>query len=234
MLQAQVSNMIHILEFVDYAAFATWYADPSAASENEEQKPFMHHMVGGQIAALLAGATAFALLTDAGAVFSWGDGRHPRCLGRAPTTDDPANKPSLVDALGGIKIAKIDGRGWAFAGLSESGDLYLWGRDKPGIEDAVLAHLLDDEVKLLEGEVFEDIKDFAVGNGHVVVANAGGEVWAIGENRNGQLGVSTGDATVSISWRKIADMDPKDLLEVVAGDLTSFVICRQELKPIPE
>jgi hypothetical protein len=233
MLQAKASSMIHVLDFINYDAFETWYADLSGAAETGKQKPFGHHMVGGRAVTLLSSATSFILLTGEGTVFSWGDGRHPRCLGRTPSEENPANKPSLVDALGGIKIDRIDSRGWVFGALSDSGDLYLWGRDKPGTDDAVLAHLLDDEVRLVEGEMIEDIKDFAVGNGHIVVANADGEVWTVGENRNGQLGVSTGDETMSTSWRKVASVKPNEVVGVAAGDLTSFLVCREELKTFP-
>jgi alpha-tubulin suppressor-like RCC1 family protein len=220
--------MIHILSFPSYSAFTSWFLDPSG------DKAFDHHMLGGRAVALLAGATAFVMLTEEGETFSWGDGRHPACLGRVPGEESPAGKPGLIGALGGIRVVKIDGRGWAFGALSDSGDLYLWGRSKPGgeSEEDALGSLFggpDEEVKLLEGEMFEDVSDFAVGNGHGLVATPGGEVWGIGENGNGQLGRGTGDDGAVTAWTKVVTVEPGAKLELTTGDLSSFMVSDQEL-----
>ena len=47
-------------------------------------------------------------------------------------------------------------------------------------------------VKLIEIDGGADIKDFDVGDGHVVVLTAKGEVWVTGDNSYGQLGVGKG------------------------------------------
>lgn len=39
-------------------------------------------MVPGRAKQLVAFATGFVLLTETGEVFTWGDARHERCLGR--------------------------------------------------------------------------------------------------------------------------------------------------------
>jgi hypothetical protein len=220
--------MIHILSFPSFSDFQSWYLDPSG------QKEFEHHMLGGRAVTLLGGATCFILLTEEGEVHSWGDGRHPSCLGRVPDVENPAEKPALVSALGGIRIRKIDGRGWGFGALSDSGDLYFWGRDKPGgSEEGGLVHLYggpDEDVKLLDNLKFEDVSDFAVGNGHVLLATPQGEVWGIGENGNGQLGIEERDDVVLRDWVKVADVKPGGLLGLVAGDLSSFVTSSQEVE----
>ena len=240
MLQAKGSRMIHVLDFPTYSAFESWYLDPSGSSSaltsqaDGESKKYEHHMLPGLASKLIAGTTCFHLLTAEGNIFSWGDGRHPSCLGRVPSSEEPASKPCQVSALGGIKIRKIDGCGWIFGALSKEGDLYLWGRDKPGIEDdeASLVHLVggpSEEVKLLEGEMFENVLDFAIGNGHVVVVNAAGEVWGIGQNKNGQLGLGE-DGSESVSeWMKIESLDPGHFVGVAAGDLSSFIVANQNV-----
>jgi hypothetical protein len=225
MLQAHGSRMIHVLEFQTFKNFEQWYADPSSAGEAEDAaQPFTHHMMAGRAVTLLAGATCFVLLTEEGEVLSWGDRRHSRCLGRTPDSENPADKPAVVSALGGIGIAKIDGRGWIFGALSKENDLYLWGRDKPGTE-ASLGHLLgdvDEEVKLLDDECFEDVQDFAIGNGHVVVGTEG--VFAIGENRNGQLSLGKASPESVSTWVKLVNTAREPNLALVAGDASSFML----------
>lgn len=223
--------MIHVLEFESWGAFEVWFADPSSSSKEDkdgtgtDEKTHTHHMLPGRAATLLAGATCFILLTEEGGVFSWGDGRHSRCLGRTPDSKCPSNEPYLVSALGGIHISKIDGVGWMFGALSRDGDLYLWGRAKPGVE-ADMSGLLGDgqeEVKLLEGEEFENVLDFAVGNGHVVVNVADG-VFAVGGNRNGQLGVGHDEDDFVHEWTKIRSFPEAKPIGLVAGDCSSFVV----------
>jgi hypothetical protein len=231
MLQACGSRIIHILEFENFQRFEKWYDDPTADVENDASQSFKHQIMDRRAMTLQAGATCFILLTEEGEVFSWGDGRHPRCLGRTPNVETPANKPCLVGALGGINIAKIDGRGWVFGALSKENDLYLWGRDKPSTELSLWGLLggKEDEVKLLDDERFEDVTDFAVGNGHVVVATTGGDVFAYGENRNGQLGLKSGTADFALSWEKLVSKEDGCSIAVIAGDTSTFVLSSESL-----
>ena len=229
MLQARGSRMIHILEFSSYANFKAWFSNPSGNTGSVSA--WTHHMLPGRAKTLLSGTTCFLLLTDEGQVFSWGDGRWPQCLGRVPDAENPADKPCLVAALGGVGIAKIDGVGWAFGALSQEGDLYLWGVDVPGTEEQMLGPLLGgsgEEVKLLEGgddQKFDDIADYTMGSGHLLVAPSKGRaVWGFGQIRNGQLGV---EGAAVKEWQKVLDVEHVDGL--VSGSSSSFVISAGEI-----
>jgi hypothetical protein len=232
MLQAKGSRMIHILEFASYTDFQSWFADPSAIGE----KKWAHFMLGGRAKTLLGGAVGFVLLTEDGEVFSWGDGRHPRCLGRTPNAGAPADKPALVGALGGLKVEKIDGRGWVFAALGPGNSLYIWGRDKPGVEEGGLGVLFggpDEEVKMIEAEgtglEHDDVLDFAVGNGHLLLTcDDGLTVWGIGDNRNGQLGVEVGESIAK--WHKVATSG--QIRSFAVGDLSSLMVLTEGLKSL--
>ena len=125
-------------------------------------------------------------------MYTWtNDARHHRCLGRLVNREAPADKPCLVDALGGLPISKLAVGGWMTAALSRDKDAYLWGRDKPKETEDALAVLPpnDEEVKLVELDEDTDIVAIGVGSGHAVMLTSDGKVFVIGENDNGQLGM---------------------------------------------
>jgi alpha-tubulin suppressor-like RCC1 family protein len=222
--------MIHVLEFISFEEFKIWYTDPSAASSsngvgNADAKQYMHHMLPGRARKLVAGATCFALLGEEGEMFTWGDARHARCLARTSDADYPADKPCLVEALGGIPIEKIDGRGWMFGALSREKDLYLWGSEKPGGKGG-LKQLLgtgEEEIKLVEIDSVESVMDFGIGAGHVAVISEEGDVWVAGDNQNKQLGLGEYSEKLVGVWTKTAISNTIKPLEVVTGDLCTFL-----------
>jgi hypothetical protein len=186
-------------------------------------------MITGRVKSLVAGATSFALLTENEEVWSWGDPRYSRCLARIPSSDTLAEKPSLVDALGGIPISKMVAHGWIFGALSKEQDLYIWGSARPGSngEDG-LKDLLgngDEEVTLVEIDNVESILDFGIGDGFIIVLAEGGDLWVKGENRNGQLGIEEEIEFVK-EWTKIdrAKIEGADVVNLVVGDLCTFLI----------
>jgi len=144
---------------------------------------------------LAANETAFALLTDEGRVCTWGDARGLHALGREPTPDEPADRPAVVPALDGLVVTRIASGGAASAALAESGDVYIWGAAEVdglgGVPGEVAL------VDLPRGDV--NVVDVAVGAGHVLVLTEDGEVWAAGENANGQLGREDGGVS---GWRR--------------------------------
>ncbi|KAI5855800.1 regulator of chromosome condensation 1/beta-lactamase-inhibitor protein II [Tricharina praecox] len=153
-----------------------------------------HHIETRAITQLAANETSFTALTAEGRVFTWGDARGVHSLGREPTADEPAEVPAVVAALDGLVVTRIASGGGMSAALAESGDVYLWGAGKVeglgGVPGEVAL------VDLPVGEV--DIVDVAVGAGHVLMLTVEGEVWAAGENENGQLG---GEERAQSEWR---------------------------------
>lgn len=175
---------------------------------------------GSTVVDLKAGATCFVLLTDAGEVYSWGDSRHARCLARAPTIEAPAEKPSLVEDLGGVPIKKVDGSGWVFGALSREGDLYVWGnphqvRHQPGLDTLFN---MEGEFQLVDIPGVDCIIDFAMGTAHVVVVAKGGDLWGVGDNSCGQLGL--GKESHVTDWTRLG---PHAATSVVCGALTTFI-----------
>uniref|UniRef100_A0A8C6MXG7 RCC1 domain containing 1 n=1 Tax=Mus spicilegus TaxID=10103 RepID=A0A8C6MXG7_MUSSI len=75
------------------------------------------------------GAEHVLLLCAAGQVFSWGSGRHGQ-LGHG--TLEAELEPRLLEALQGLRMAKVAAGGWHSVCLSETGDIYIWGWNESG------------------------------------------------------------------------------------------------------
>ena len=144
----------------------------------------------------MANEATFALLTAEGEVYTWGDPRHQRCLGRESTPDEPAGEPAVVSALQGLRIAKLSAGGWLAAALSADRDLYIWGTSNSlgqptdGGEPATIQFLPDavGDVGLVDLGEGVDVVDVAVGADHICVLTQSGDVYAAGYNGLGQAG----------------------------------------------
>lgn len=192
--QAPNGRLCHLAEFDNLERFFMWYEDPSG----EGNYPGEHHMLPGRPKQLLANTATFLLLMEDGEVYSWGDPRH-QSLGRPIVGDGaaPADKPGMVEAVGGLRIRKLASDGWLSAALSEDGALYLWGAGMPGADKSIkcLREAGAGEVALVDlpGEGGEplDVIDVAVGDGHVAAVAADHRLYVVGDNRNGQLGLGS-------------------------------------------
>ncbi|XP_053601260.1 RCC1 domain-containing protein 1 [Plodia interpunctella] len=156
----------------------------------------------GSICDIDCGFEHFMLLTDAGRVYTWGNGRRLQ-LGHGDL--DNLDTPTEVEALAGIRIVKICAGGWHSAALSEFGDLYVWGwndigqlgiRNNKGKEQTV-SDILTTTMLPTVVDVFNDcneeivnlnVKDFACGSRHTAIILEDNSVWTSGCNKYGQLG----------------------------------------------
>lgn len=226
--QAPNARLTHIAEFASFDDFKKWHSYPSSA----ENYPKEHHMLPGRPKQLIANGANFILLMEESEVYTWGDPRF-RTLARPISGADavPANKPGIVDALGGLNIASIQcgpGVGWLASALSEDGALYLWGTPMPG-EDGVIRCLGDagpGEVALVEiipetnGEP-ADITSACVGRNHVSVVTDGGDLFVVGDNGNGQLGLGRGTPFAE-EWTQVPSLH--GIRRVLAGPKATFAL----------
>jgi len=227
--QAPDGKLAHVLQFSSQQEFWTWFRDPSAFKLDAEKQ---HFMLPGRPLQLLAGTGTFTLLMEGGEVYTWGDPRY-RSLARE-IADAPAERPTLVDALGGLKIVKIAAGGWVGAAVSEDGAGYIWGTGSPGGGDEKAIEPLrgDGDVMLVEledeGEVL-DVIDIGVGEGYLLVVVEGGRLFGVGANRNGQVGLGDGSPEFVEDWTEI----PSGLgfRHVVCGPKASFVFRDSESIP---
>lgn len=113
--------------------------------------------------------------------------------------------------------------GYLLSALTAGLDLYVWG-GHPG-RRALLAGVGDEPVPVdIDGR---DIADVAVGESHVVVLAAGGDVFVIGDNASGQLGLP--DKSVE-SWTRVGlDLqDGQRAVGVAAGPKNTFIMVQKK------
>ncbi|XP_035204637.1 RCC1 domain-containing protein 1-like isoform X2 [Stegodyphus dumicola] len=149
------------------------------------------------IAEVVCGKEHVLILSNSGQVFSYGVGSKGQ-LGHG--TIENLGKPSLLDALDGIKIIAIAAGGWHSAAISNDGDLYMWGWNESGQLGFPCSELQSDKLPLTEIETVcclpksiefkDDLKVIAVscGSRHTVAITENNRVWTWGWNNYGQLG----------------------------------------------
>ncbi|KAL2257881.1 hypothetical protein VTK26DRAFT_9052 [Humicola hyalothermophila] len=189
---------------------------------------------------LVAYATGYAALTSTGQVWTWGDERYTPCLGREPSDESPASTPGPVPSLTDLptgpitKLATSPGS-YLLAALTAGNDLYVWGdRGRAAIFCSALS-LTDMPSPVVIGvdddDNGKDVADVAVGDAHIIALTTDGEVYVVGDNANGQLGVP-GLAAAS-TWTRVdlgslegGEEQQSRVTGVAAGPRSSFLIVR--------
>ncbi|TGO19012.1 hypothetical protein BTUL_0006g00450 [Botrytis tulipae] len=188
------------------------------------------------ITQLVSNTTTFAVLTQEGNVYTWGDERYPSCLGREPTSSNPASQPTLLTSLISLptgQIRKLSSSGPLTAALTTGHDLYIWGRTNtpsiiPELSDSSSFSSSDDYDPIPLDIHGADILDFSIGDNHMVVLTTDGELYVIGENGNGQLGLGEGGKERCGEWRLVdlgfEEGSTKKCVGVRAGYKCSFAL----------
>ncbi|KAL2136673.1 hypothetical protein VTI74DRAFT_2405 [Chaetomium olivicolor] len=180
------------------------------------------------ITQLVAYDTGFAALSSIGRVFTWGDERYTACLGREPTEDSPAETPSPVPDLEDLPtgpITKLAAGGYLLAALTAGNDLYCWGHAgrstfPPELSDTPTPVVIDDK----------DVVDVTVGEVHMLVLTSEGEVYVIGDNTNGQLGLPGVKSTTTWTRVNLGSVLAKGetVTGVAAGPRNSFLVVKKQ------
>ncbi|TGO87308.1 hypothetical protein BPOR_0235g00090 [Botrytis porri] len=188
------------------------------------------------ITQLVSNTTTFTALTQEGNVYTWGDERYPSCLGREPTSSNPASQPTLLTSLISLptgKIHKLSSSGPLTAALTTGHDLYIWGRTNtpsiiPELSDISSFSYSDDYDPIPLDIHGADILDFSIGENHMLVLTTDGELCVIGENGNGQLGLGEGEKERCGEWRLVdlefGEGSTKKCVGVRAGYKCSFAL----------
>ncbi|MCJ1362986.1 hypothetical protein MMC16_002092 [Acarospora aff. strigata] len=208
---------------------------------------------------LTSNTNTFTALLPTGSLYTWGDPRHVHILGRTPSSLTPAQEPGLVTALDGIPVRKVVSAGWMTAAVSVEGDLYVWGggsanggdgggkriRCLPGKgkrererkrETAGEVKEEDEEVALVDVAGGVDIADVGVGAGHMLALTRDGRVFAVGDDRSGQVGAGEGlGRHFCEEWVEVElgqgfdeERERKVVVGVECGYWSSFVLVRVE------
>ncbi|TRX97464.1 hypothetical protein FHL15_001742 [Xylaria flabelliformis] len=172
---------------------------------------------------LVAYETGFVALSRDSKVWTWGDERYSATLGREITPASPAEKPGLVEDLENLpsgKIKRIEAGGYTALALTEGHDLYGWG-GHPARQP--LVDTLSGSPSPVDVEE-NDIQDCSVGETHMIVLTTNGDVYVIGGNTNGQLGVPSEGIP---KWKKVP-LSPREeaIVGVKAGQRSSFIVTK--------
>mmetsp|Transcript_14265 Transcript_14265/g.38950 ORF Transcript_14265/g.38950 Transcript_14265/m.38950 type:complete len:509 (+) Transcript_14265:101-1627(+) len=128
------------------------------------------------------------VLTQAGAVWSWGFGGYG-ALGTG--TRDDRVVPDVVDALLGMEIIGIECGSYASAALTSGGALYTWGWGKHGQlgHGSAMNSLWPREVRRdRDGADMWPVRAVSLGHLHIAVLGAAGGMWTCGLGSHGRLG----------------------------------------------
>ncbi|KAM3517859.1 hypothetical protein NHJ13051_008642 [Beauveria bassiana] len=142
-----------------------------------------------QIAAL---DTGFVLLYEDGTVATMGDARFPQVLGRMISEDEPAEELFTLldlDTLGD-PVQHITACGYTAAALTKSGSVYIWGQHPQSrAKELPFFPGLSRFPNYTEIGGGKDIADIALGETHGIALTKQGDVYVIGNNESGQLGI---------------------------------------------
>ncbi|KAH7319659.1 regulator of chromosome condensation 1/beta-lactamase-inhibitor protein II [Stachybotrys elegans] len=167
------------------------------------------------------------LLHTDGSVSTMGDPRFENCLGRPVSDAEPAWKPGKVIDLELVApVKKVLGGGYTLVTVTEGGDLYAWGTASGGVHRPRQAFgSLDGTPNYQEVNEDEDVVDAALGESHALALTREGDLYGIGDNGNGQLGLGTEVMRVE-TWTKLAFDVPegKEIVGLAAGPRSSFII----------
>ncbi|OCK75486.1 hypothetical protein K432DRAFT_308384 [Lepidopterella palustris CBS 459.81] len=224
-------------------------AHDEAYNVPKEARPHLYHSIkscGPGDLHVVANATTFTLLTPDGAVYTYGDPRYPRCLGRPPNHN--SSNPSgfeEIEYLSHTPCRKIASAGWMTGALSNDGELFIWGQSEPGVDKAIAAlnpssangeeeeDEADEFVKVVKVTVDgadATVTDFGIGTGHLVVVarvEEDGEVvkravLACGQGESGQLGIGGRPEFVG-NLMEIEALRDMDVTGVMCGGRSSFL-----------
>ncbi|OAR02865.1 hypothetical protein LLEC1_01754 [Akanthomyces lecanii] len=185
---------------------------------------------------IAAFATGFVILHNNGMVSTTGDERFPAMLGRDVTENKPARYPGQVADLDHLlehdPIRWVAAGGYAVAALTRSGDVYIWGQHPPSRtgEQPFFPRLtaIPSYTDIGGGK---DIRDVALGEAHAIALTDHGELYVVGSNRSGQLGIPAIKSTNQ--WTHLAFSPPNGfrITGVAAGPNTSFVLVKANPAP---
>ncbi|KAI4205100.1 MAG: hypothetical protein LQ350_000727 [Teloschistes chrysophthalmus] len=202
----------------------------------EKTYPIEKHVVS-----LAASLCSFTLLTKTGRVLTLGEARYPRLLGRTPCAETPASKPGDVSALDGIRIRKVAAGLNMIAALSHDKDVYVWGHalpqplqeDRTGFSKLLNAANADGEaedVHLVDLPDGADVEDVVVGSRHIAVLTTNGDVWGMGTNGSGQLGLGKEVKGTDGNWVKCFDAKEHggSVVEMAAAPMATFIVVKAD------
>ncbi|KAG5930093.1 hypothetical protein E4U53_002306 [Claviceps sorghi] len=184
----------------------------------------------GPVQEVAAYEAGFVVLFQDGTVATLGDGRYQECLARDITQQSAADRLELVPDLTslGDPVKHVCANGYVLAALTESGSVYIWGRKSHGahVQGAGFFQELSAIPNYCEVGGGLDVQDFALGDSHAIALTTDGDVYVIGANHNGQLGLGQPRDYTAQEWTCVKLNLPTShhVVGVAAGPRSSFIV----------
>ena len=245
----------YILEFSTVEEFRTWYkshpffdtsgkADPLPPTSSSGIR-HSFYVIPGLSSQLVSGATSFSLLTSTGCIYTWGDSRYVRCLGRPIADLSSASIPTQIPYLSETRVEKIASGSWMSGALTNEGELFIWGQGSPSSNGEIAALRTvrgetdnEDEEDEFVKEVCVTIDnlracvyDFGMGSGHLVVAAEAKNLekvlkralFSAGQGETGQLGLGQ-NLKFLANLTEVQELSMKRVRSMACGGNSSFVV----------
>ncbi|XP_069137757.1 probable E3 ubiquitin-protein ligase HERC1 isoform X1 [Argopecten irradians] len=153
---------------------------------------------------------------DGANVWAFGDGDYGK-LGLGNTTGK--HLPTKIEALQGQTIKKVACGAQFSVALSKDGRVFTWGQDRliGQPEFRGRGHMKPQEVTALSGYYVEDV---VCGAEHTLALTCTGDVWAWGNNNEGQLGIGHTNSPVR-EPQLVPCLTGKNIKQISAGRIHS-------------
>jgi alpha-tubulin suppressor-like RCC1 family protein len=165
-------------------------------------------------------------VTCQGKLLSWGYGASG-CLGHGNA--NICTYPTPVEALAGEFVIYAESGGYHNAAVTESGDLWVWGRGDVHQLGVSFDLMTKDDIghvafRPIKTEL-KNVKGVACGEAHTVVLNSEGTVFAFGWAEDGQLGLYPDQLYENQMSFEISPLRiPEKVAKVSAGGLFSVAL----------
>ncbi|KAL5126798.1 Ultraviolet-B receptor UVR8 [Glycine soja] len=176
----------HLVPCIDSSYYSK---DRSAtlARGNMDSEGQTFRVPGSYIKRIACGGRHSAVITDAGALLTFGWGLYGQC-GQGITDDELS--PTCVSSILGIHIERVAAGLWHTVCTSADGDVYAFGENQFG-QLGTGADQAETLPRLLDSPSLDNLraKNISCGARHTALVTEGGKVFCWGWNKYGQLGL---------------------------------------------